>query len=72
MSKSGHTFRQSQQLITAKEVVLIQQAFEQFSFLSETELVIPLLSEFLEYQLGDQQKSKQDCELRAFIACVTN
>jgi len=29
-------------------------------------LVIPLLSEFLEYQLGDQQKSKQDCELRAF------
>jgi hypothetical protein len=66
MSKSGHTFRQSQQLITAKEVVLIQQAFEQFSFLSETELVIPLLSEFLEYQLGDQQKSKQDCELRAF------
>ena len=29
-------------------------------------LVIPLLSEFLEYQLGDQQRSKQDCELRAF------
>ena len=29
-------------------------------------MVIPLLSEFLEYQLGDQQKSKQDCELRAF------
>jgi len=29
-------------------------------------LVIPLLSEFLEYQLGDQQSSKQDCELRAF------
>lgn len=29
-------------------------------------LVIPLLSEFLEYQLGDQQNSKQDCELRAF------
>jgi len=29
-------------------------------------MVIPLLSEFLEYQLGDQQNSKQDCELRAF------
>ena len=29
-------------------------------------MVIPLLSEFLEYPLGDQQKSKQDCELRAF------
>jgi len=29
-------------------------------------LVIPLLSEFLEYQLGDQLNSKQDCELRAF------
>ena len=29
-------------------------------------MVIPLLSEFLEYRLGDQQKSKQDCELRAF------
>ena len=26
-------------------------------------MVIPLLSEFLEYQLGDQQNSKQDCEL---------
>ena len=29
-------------------------------------MVIPLLSEFLEYQLGDQQNSKQDCELKAF------
>ena len=29
-------------------------------------MVLPLLSEFLEYQLGDQQNSKQDCELRAF------
>ena len=29
-------------------------------------MVIPLLSEFLEYRLGDQQNSKQDCELRAF------
>ena len=29
-------------------------------------MVIPLLSEFLEYQLGDQKNSKQDCELKAF------
>lgn len=29
-------------------------------------MVIPLVSEFLEYQLGDQQNSKQDCELKAF------
>jgi hypothetical protein len=39
MTKSGHSFRQSQRLITAEEIVLIQQTFEQFSFLSETELV---------------------------------
>ncbi len=29
-------------------------------------MVIPLLSEFLEYQLGDQKNNKQDCELNAF------
>jgi len=29
-------------------------------------LTIPLLSEFLDYDLGDQQKNKQDCELKAF------
>ncbi len=29
-------------------------------------LVIPLLSEFLEYAKGDTQADKQDCELRAF------
>lgn len=29
-------------------------------------LTIPLLSEFLSYTAGDQQKNKQDCELKAF------
>ena len=29
-------------------------------------LVIPLLSEFLEYDKGDKEYDKQDCELRAF------
>jgi hypothetical protein len=30
-------------------------------------LVIPLLSEFLEYAKGDTEANKQDCELRAFL-----
>jgi hypothetical protein len=29
-------------------------------------MVIPLLSEFLEYGKGDNERNKQDCELRAF------
>jgi hypothetical protein len=29
-------------------------------------LTIPLMSEFLNYAEGDQQESKQDCELKAF------
>ena len=29
-------------------------------------MVIPLMSEFLDYQQGDTEQSKQDCELRAF------
>jgi hypothetical protein len=29
-------------------------------------MTIPLLSEFLDYDKGDQQKNKQDCELKAF------
>jgi len=29
-------------------------------------MVIPLLSEFLEYKKGDSERDKQDCELRAF------
>jgi hypothetical protein len=29
-------------------------------------MTIPLLSEFLDYGEGDQQRSKQDCELKAF------
>jgi len=29
-------------------------------------MVIPLMSEFLEYQPGDDQQSKQDCETKAF------
>jgi len=29
-------------------------------------MVIPLLSEFLEYELGDMENNKQDCEQRAF------
>jgi DDE_Tnp_1-associated len=29
-------------------------------------MTIPLLSEFLDYGQGDQQRNKQDCELRAF------
>ncbi|HWR88614.1 MAG TPA: transposase family protein [Acidiferrobacterales bacterium] len=29
-------------------------------------MVIPLLSEFLDYQQGDTEEGKQDCELRAF------
>jgi hypothetical protein len=29
-------------------------------------LTIPLLSEFLSYTAGDQEKNKQDCELKAF------
>jgi hypothetical protein len=30
-------------------------------------LVIPLLSEFLEHALGDNEAQKQDCELRGFV-----
>lgn len=29
-------------------------------------MVIPLMSEFLDYQKGDDEKNKQDCEMRAF------
>jgi len=29
-------------------------------------MVIPLMSEFLDYQKGDREESKQDCETRAF------
>ena len=29
-------------------------------------MVIPLMSEFLDYQLGDNEQTKQDCETRAF------
>ena len=29
-------------------------------------MVIPLMSEFLDYQQGDTEQNKQDCELRAF------
>jgi hypothetical protein len=29
-------------------------------------MVIPLMSEFLDYQQGDREQSKQDCETRAF------
>jgi hypothetical protein len=29
-------------------------------------MTIPLMSEFLSYEQGDQQKNKQDCELKAF------
>lgn len=29
-------------------------------------MTIPLLSEFLDYRKGDEQRSKQDCELKAF------
>ncbi|MBK7237642.1 MAG: hypothetical protein IPI02_19270 [Sterolibacteriaceae bacterium] len=29
-------------------------------------MVIPLMSEFLDYQHGDTEQNKQDCELRAF------
>ena len=29
-------------------------------------MVIPLLSEFLEYEHGDMENNKQDCEQRAF------
>lgn len=29
-------------------------------------MVIPLMSEFLEYQSGDGEQSKQDCEIKAF------
>jgi hypothetical protein len=31
-----------------------------------TGLTIPLLSEFLSYSAGDQERNKQDCELKAF------
>ena len=34
-------------------------------------LVIPLLSEFLEYQLGDQQNSKQDQQMSLIIILDT-
>jgi len=29
-------------------------------------MVIPLMSEFLEYETGDGEQSKQDCETKAF------
>ena len=49
-----------------------EQEYQYYVYVLEANLsfhngmVIPLLSEFLEYQLGDQQNSKQDCELKAF------
>ena len=36
------------------------------NFVFKNGMVIPLMSEFLEYSKGDTSKDKQDCELRAF------
>lgn len=41
------------------------------SFSFANGMVIPLLSEFLEHGLGDSERRKQDCELRAFERLCT-
>jgi hypothetical protein len=49
-----------------------EQAYQYYVYVLEASLsfrngmVIPLMSEFLEYQQGDGEKSKQDCEQKAF------
>ena len=38
------------------------------SFVFSNGMVIPLMSEFLDYEKGDTSKHKQGCEQRAFVA----
>jgi hypothetical protein len=50
----------------------VQECHQYYVYLLEAELcfsngmVIPFFSEFLEYDTGDENEKKQDCELRAF------
>jgi len=61
-NKEGKSENSSDEKVEYQYYIYILEANLSFS----NGLVIPLISEFLEYQLGDQLNSKQDCELRAF------